>query len=81
MQNRERLQYMRVLYNLTQQNVATYIGSSKQYITMLESGQRPMSQSQFEKILNAIYFLGEEKKKGRLKEVLEDIKNNNLLKE
>lgn len=78
MQIRDRLRYMRVLYGLSQKNIADYMGCSKQYITQIETNKLTASEEKLEEILNAIYYLGEQKKQGRLKEVLEDIKNQNL---
>lgn len=78
MQIRDRLRYMRVLYGLSQKNVADYLGCTKQYITQLETNKLTATEEKLEQILNAIYFLGEQKKQGRLKEILEDIKNQNL---
>jgi len=72
---------MRVLYQLSQKNVADYLGCSKQYITQIETNKLVASQEKLEQILNAIYYLGEQKKQGRLKEVLEDIQKQNKLKE
>lgn len=79
MQIRDRLRYMRVLYGLSQKNIGDYLGCSKQYITQLETNKLTATQEKLEEILNAIYFLGERKKQGRLKEVLEDIQKQNKL--
>lgn len=81
MQIRDRLRYMRVLYQLSQKNIADYLNCSKQYITQIETNKLVASQEKLEEILKAIYFLGEQKKQGRLKEVLEDMQKQNKLKE
>ncbi len=79
MQIRDRLRYMRVLYGLSQKNIADYLNCSKQYITQIETNKLVASQEKLEQILNTIYYLGEQKKQGRLKEVLEDIQKQNKL--
>jgi len=81
MQIRDRLRYMRVLYGLSQKNVGDYLGCTKQYITQVEGNKLVATQEKLEEILSAIYYLGEQKKQGRLKEILEDIQKQNKLKE
>lgn len=76
---RERLRYIRTLYGLSQKDVADAMGKSKQYITAIENGScnTTATQETLERILNVIYKIGEAKKRGRLKEIMEDLKNQN----
>ncbi|OSA91022.1 UNVERIFIED_ORG: transcriptional regulator [Clostridium botulinum] len=71
---RERIRYTRALYNITQKNVSDYMNCTKQYITQIENNNLTATDEKLEEILNAVYSVGELKKKGRLKEVLEDLK-------
>ncbi|AOR23891.1 helix-turn-helix domain-containing protein [Clostridium taeniosporum] len=76
---RERIAYTRTIYKLSQTNVADALGVSRNYISMIENnnGNVGATQERLEEILNIIYKLGEEKKKGRLQDVLNDLKTIN----
>lgn len=74
MNMRERIRYTRVLYKLTQREVADGLGVSKQYITQIEGNKLVATTSKLEEILNMIYKLGEAKNEGKLKEILNDLK-------
>lgn len=74
MQIRERIKMTRAIYDITQLNVAEYLGVSKQYITQIETNKLTATDERMEQILNAVYTVGELKKQGRLKEVLEELK-------
>lgn len=75
MRKNERLKYLRVFYELNQTEIGKSIGASRNYISQLENEKLAMSDEQYKKVLNAIYRIGEAKKKGRIEEVLEDIRN------
>ena len=75
MRKNERLKYLRVFYGLNQTEIGKSIGASRNYISQLENEKLAMSDEQYKKVLNAIYRIGEAKKKGRIEEVLEDIRN------
>lgn len=77
MQLRERIKMTRAIYDITQLNVADFLGCSKQYITQVETGKLTATDERMEQILNAVYAVGELKKQGRLKEVLEELKKAN----
>jgi len=77
MQLRERIKMTRAIYDITQLNVAEYLGVSKQYITQIETNKLTATDERMEQILNAVYAVGELKKQGRLKEVLEELKKAN----
>lgn len=74
---RERIRYTRTIYQLTQQNIADGLCVSKQYITQIETDKKVATDARLEEILNTIYKLGEGKKKGRLEDVLKDLKEVN----
>jgi transcriptional regulator with XRE-family HTH domain len=74
---RERIRYTRTIYQLTQLNVADALCVSKQYITQIETNKKVATEEKLEEILNTIYRLGEGKKKGRLEDVLNDLKKIN----
>lgn len=70
----ERLRYLRVLYQLNQTQIGKSIGTSRNYISQIENGKLQISEEQYNKLINAIYRIGEAKKKGLLDQALEDIK-------
>ena len=74
---RERIKMTRAIYNITQQNIAEYLGVTKQYITQIERDTLTATDEKLEEILNVVYKVGELKKQGRLKEVLEELKEVN----
>lgn len=69
----ERLRYLRILYGLNQTQIGKSIGTSRNYISQVENEILPISKEQYNKLINAIYRIGEAKKKGLLKIVLEEI--------
>ena len=69
----ERLRYLRILYQLNQTQIGKAIGTSRNYISQVENEILPISKAQYERLINAIYRIGEAKKQGRLKIVLEEI--------
>lgn len=69
----ERLRYLRILYGLNQTQIGKSIGTSRNYISQLENEILPVSKEQYSRLINAIYRIGEAKKQGRLKIVLEEI--------
>lgn len=69
----ERLRYLRILYGLNQTQIGKSIGTSRNYISQVENEILPISKEQYNKLINAIYRIGEAKKQGRLKIVLEEI--------
>lgn len=73
MRKSERLRYLRVLYNLNQTEIGKSIGTSRNYISQLENERLQISQEQYEKLINAIYRIGEAKKNGKLETELKEI--------
>lgn len=76
----ERLRYLRVLYQLNQTEIGRSIGTSRNYISQVENAKLQISKEQYNKLINAIYKIGEAKKKGLLDQALEDIKKELELK-
>lgn len=74
MQIRERIKMTRAIYDITQKDISDFLGVSKQYITQIETGKLTATEEKLEQILNTVYKVGELKKQGRLKEVLEELK-------
>lgn len=70
----ERLKYLRCLYQLNQTQIGKSIGTSRNYISQVENRKLQISDAQYNKLINAIYKIGEAKKKGLLDQALEDIK-------
>lgn len=58
----EKLKYLRLLHNVTQQELGNMIGTSKNYISELENRKKTYSQQVHDKIVNAIYKISEQKK-------------------
>ena len=74
MRKSERLKYLRVLYQLNQTEVANSIGVKRSYISQLENEKLPLSDEQYEKLVNGIYKVGEAKRKRSLAEDIEEIR-------
>ncbi len=70
---RERIRYTRAIYNLTQKEVGEALGCAKQYITQVENNKNLVSDEKLEEIYKVTVKIGEAKKNGRMKEVLEDL--------
>lgn len=70
---RERIRYMRAIYNLTQKEVGEALGCAKQYITNVEKNRVPVSDEKLEEIYLITVKIGEAKKNGRMEEVLADL--------
>lgn len=74
MRKSERLKYLRVLYQLNQTEVANSIGVKRSYISQLENEKLPLSEEQYEKLVNGIYKVGEAKRKRALADDIEEIR-------
>ena len=62
MLNSEELKVLRLVHNVTQQELGDAIGTSKNYISCLETGKKRYTEEQYNKIVNAIYQIAEDKK-------------------
>ena len=74
MRKNERLKYLRVLYQLNQTEVADSIGVKRSYISQLENEKLPLSEEQYQKLVNGIYRVGESKRKRALSIDIEEIR-------
>lgn len=72
MRKSERLRYLRLIYNLTQQDIATEIGATRNYISQLENEKLTMSDDKFGEIVDCIYKIGEQKRKEDIKQIIEE---------
>lgn len=70
---RERIKYTRLLYGIGQKEIGQALGTSKQYISMIENNKTEATDDKLIEIINMVYKLGEAKKQGRLKEIIEDL--------
>lgn len=59
----EKIKYLRLLHGVTQQEVGDFLGVSKNYISMIETGKRSYSSEMHDKIINAIYSIDQQKQK------------------
>lgn len=57
----EKLKFLRMLHNLTQKEVAEYLGVTRNYISQVENGKLTYSKEKCKEILNAIYTLASKK--------------------
>jgi len=77
---RERIKYTRIMYGLTQKNVGEALGTSRNYVTMIENGNGGVraSEERLIFILNLIYKLGESKKVGQMESIIKECIKNNI---
>lgn len=73
----EKLKYLRLIHNITQQQIADELGVSKNYISMVENRKHVYSAEQHDRIVNAIYKISKKMKQEEEKiiEVAEDVQN------
>lgn len=74
----EKLKYLRLLHSCTQKEIATEMGITKNYISMIENRKESYSQEWCDKYIKAVYIVAEEKKKitnDEVVEIIEDVKN------
>lgn len=69
----EKLKHLRLLQNLTQQNIATVCGVTKNYISILENRKQNVNEDFYNSWLNAIYKLGS-MSKDEQKEYIKNLK-------
>ena len=76
---RQRIKYTRLIYGITQKTFSQALGTSREYISMLENnkGNVGATDERLEEIINVIYKLGEADRVNKLEEVLEECKKNN----
>lgn len=72
MRKSERLRYLRLIYNLSQTEVAKELGVTRNYLSQVENEKLAMSEDKFNEIVDIIYKIGETKRKEDLKQILKD---------
>lgn len=72
MRKSERLRYLRLIYNLTQQDIAKELGVTRNYLSQLENEKLIMSEDKFGEIVDCIYKIGEQKRKEDIKQIIEE---------
>lgn len=70
----EKLKFLRQMQNLTQQQIADYVGITRNYISMMENREREVTQELHDKWLEGIYKLGA-MSAAEQKEYLQSLKN------
>ena len=69
MRKSERLKYLRIIYNLSQKDIAQELGITRNYLSQLENEKLVMSDEKFNEIVDCIYRIGEEKRKEDIKQI------------
>ncbi|EOU1776609.1 helix-turn-helix domain-containing protein [Clostridium perfringens] len=72
MRKSERLKYLRIIYNLSQKDIAQELGITRNYLSQLENEKLVMSDEKFCEIVDCIYRIGEEKRKEDIKQIIDE---------
>ena len=72
MRKSERLKYLRIIYNLSQKDIAQELGITRNYLSQLENEKLVMSDEKFNEIVDCIYKIGEEKRKEDIKQIIDE---------
>lgn len=72
MRRSERLKYLRIIYNLSQKDIAQELGITRNYLSQLENEKLVMSDEKFGEIVDCIYRIGEEKRKEDIKQIIDE---------
>lgn len=73
----EKLKFLRLLHNLTQQDVAEKMGCKRTYISMIENRKENYSEEWHNRYVDAIYQVAEEKKQQeKAIEICKDVEEN-----
>ncbi|EOU1144043.1 XRE family transcriptional regulator [Clostridium perfringens] len=72
MRKSERLKYLRIIYNLSQKDIAQELGITRNYLSQLENEKLVMSEEKFNEIVDCIYRIGEEKRKEDIKQIIDE---------
>ncbi|WP_080742982.1 helix-turn-helix domain-containing protein [Clostridium novyi] len=67
----EKLKFLRLLHNLTQQDVAEKMGCKRTYISMIENRKENYSEEWHDRYVNVIYQVAEEKKQEQQEKAIE----------
>lgn len=74
MRRSERLRYLRLIYNLTQSDIAKELGVTRNYLSQIENEKLVMSKEKFNEIVDIIYKIGEQKRKEDIKQIIKEEK-------
>lgn len=72
MRKSERLRYLRIIYGLSQSDISRELNCTRNYLSQLENGKLNFGEEKYKEIVNAIYKIGEIKRKEDIKKVLEE---------
>lgn len=72
MRKSERLKYLRIIYNLSQKDIAQELGITRNYLSQLENEKLVMSEDKFNEIVDIIYKIGEQKRKEDIKQIIDE---------
>ena len=74
MRRSERLRYLRLIYNLSQTDIAKELGVTRNYLSQIENEKLVMSKEKFNEIVDIIYKIGEQKRKEDIKQIIKEEK-------
>lgn len=74
MRRSERLRYLRLIYNLSQTDIAKELGVTRNYLSQIENEKLAMSEDKFKEIVDCIYKIGEQKRKEDIKQIIQEDK-------
>lgn len=72
MRKSERLRYLRLIYNLSQTDIAKELGVTRNYLSQIENEKLAMSGDKFNEIVDCIYKIGEQKRKEDIKQIIQE---------
>ena len=72
MRRSERLKYLRIIYGLSQNDISKELNCTRNYLSQLENEKLNFGEEKYKEIINAIYKIGEIKRKEDIKKVLEE---------
>lgn len=64
----DKLKFLRLIRDVTQKEIGDEMGTSKNYISMMENGKRSYSKEQHNRYVNAVYKVSSIKKNKKVEE-------------
>jgi transcriptional regulator with XRE-family HTH domain len=64
----DKLKFLRLIHDVTQKEIGDEMGTSKNYISMMENGKRSYSKEQHNRYVNAVYKVSSIKKNKKVEE-------------
>lgn len=64
----DKLKFLRLIHDVTQKEIGDEMGTSKNYISMMENGKHGYSKAQHDKYVNAVYKVSSIKKNKKVEE-------------